>query len=97
MKYSQIKRAIASFIFAKKLFGIKSGNNFIKLLFSYDDNEIEKIVQKLFVILKDVVLLKNEQNLIAEKYRAAKFNSIFSAFEQKLNENIAKKKKSKEK
>ena len=97
MKYSQIKRAIATFIFAKKLFGIKSGNNFIKLLFSYNEIEIENIKKKLFNKLKDMVILKDQQNLIAEKYRAAKFNSIFSAFEQKLNENIAKKKKSKEK
>lgn len=96
MKYTQIKRAIGCFIFAKRIFCNKSGNNFIKLLFSYDDNEIEKIVQKLFVILKDVVLLKNEQNLIAEKYRSVKFNGIFSAFEKKLNEKIQMRNKLKE-
>ena len=96
MKYSQIKRAIASFLFAKKMFAIKSGNNFIKLLFSYDEKEIENIIKKLFNSLKDIVILKDHQNLIAEKYRAAKFNSIFSAFEKKLNEKIAQKNKSKE-
>ena len=88
MKYSQIKRAVACFLFAKKIFGIKSGNNFIKLLFSYDDNEMEKLVKKLFILLKDVVLLNQEQNLIAEKYRSSRFNTIFSAFEKKLNEKI---------
>ena len=96
MKYTQIKRAIGCFIFAKRIFCNKSGNNFIKLLFSYDDNEIDKIVQKLFVILKDVVLLGHEQNLIAEKYRAVKFNAIFSAFEKKLNEKIRMRNKLKE-
>ena len=88
MKYSQIKRAVACFLFAKKIFGIKSGNNIIKLLFSYDDNEMEKIVKKLFILLKDVVMLNQEQNLIAEKYRSSRFNSIFSVFEKKLNEKI---------
>ena len=77
--------------------GIKSGNNFIKLLFLYNEIEIENIKKKLFNKLKDMVILKDQQNLIAEKYRASKFNSIFSAFEQKLNENISKKNKSKEK
>ena len=96
MKFSQIKRAIASFLLAKKMFGIKSGNNFIKLLFSYDANEIENIILKLFNALKDIVLSKDQQNLISEKYRSAKFNSIFSAFEKKLNEKIAKRIISKE-
>ena len=96
MKYSQIKRAVGCFIFAKKMFGIKSGNNFIKLLFSYDESEMENIIIKLFSLLKDVVLSKEPLNLIAEKYRSTKFNSIFSAFENKLNEKIQKKNKSKE-
>lgn len=91
MKYSQIKRAIGCFIFAKNLFGIKTGNYFIKLLFSYEDKDIDIIVKKLFKLLKDVVLSKEEENLIAEKYRSAKFNSIFSSFEDKLNEKIKNK------
>ena len=96
MKYSQIKRAVGCFIFAKKMFGIKSGNNFIKFLFSFDESEMENIIVKLFSLLKDVVLSKEPLNLIAEKYRSTKFNSIFSAFENKLNEKIQKKNKSKE-
>ena len=92
MKYSQIKRAIYSFLFAKKICGIKSGNKFIKLLFSYDDNEAEKIVRKLFVILKDVALTKYALNLIAEKYKSYKFNAIFTVFERKLNDKMQKKK-----
>ena len=92
IKYTQIKRAIYSFLFAKKICGIKSGNKFIKLLFSYDDNEAEKIVRKLFVILKDVALTKYDLNLIAEKYKSYKFNAIFTVFERKLNDKMQKKK-----
>ena len=93
MKYSQIKRAIGCFIFAKQIFGKYSGNKFIKLIFSYDDDEINKIVKKLFVILKDVVMLKNEQNLIAEKYKSVKFNSIFSVIEKIINDRIQERNK----
>ena len=95
MKYSQIKRAIGCFIFAKQICGKHSGNKFIKLIFSYDDNEIDKIIKKLFIILKDVTSLKNE-NLIAKKYKSNKFNAIYSVFEKKLNDNIKKRNKLKE-
>ena len=96
MKYSQIKRAIGCFIFAKKIFSIDSRNKSIKLMFSYDDNEIDKIIQKLFVILKNVVLLNNEQNFIAAKYKSDKFNAIFSVIEKKIIDKIKKRNKLKE-
>ena len=97
MKYSQIKRAVASFILAKKVFQIKSGNNFIKLLFYYEEKEIDIITKKLLIVLRDIVVLKDKNNLIAEKYRSSKFNSIFSSFENQLEKKIGKMNKSKEK
>ena len=95
MKYSQIKRAIGCFILAKKLLGIKSGKYSIKLFFSYDENEMDKIVKNLFGLLKDIILFNTEQNLIAEKYRSIEFNSIFSNFEHKVKEKYKSKTKSK--
>ena len=92
LKYSQIKRAIGCFILSKKIFGIKSGNNFIKFLFSYDEKEMENIVKKILRLSKDIVLIKEQQNLIAEKYRSARFNSIFNVFENKIKEKMEKKK-----
>ena len=95
IKQSQIKRLIGSFIFAKKILLIKSGKYSIKLFFSYDENEIDKIVRNLFILLKDIILFNTEQNLIAEKYRSIEFNSIFSNFEHKVKEKYKSKTKSK--
>lgn len=90
MKYSQIKRAISSFILANRLFGNKVDINLFKLLFGCDEKDLNKIVNNLFIILKDAILSK-EQNLIAEKYKSYKFNSIFTVLENKIKDKIKKK------
>ena len=90
MKHSQIKRAIACFIFAKKLFGIRSGNNSIKLSFYYEQKEIQIIIRKLFFLLKDIVDFKDKYTIILEKYRSDKFNLFFSSFEKQMKEKFNK-------
>lgn len=87
MKYSQKERAIAACIFAKKFFGIKSGNYDIQFLFGYKENKIETLQTNLFRMLKNVAF-SEKQNLIAEKFRSLKYGSIFTALEQKLKERI---------
>ena len=90
MKHSQIKRAIACFIFAKKFFGIKSGNHSIKLFFYYEQKEIQIIIRKLFTLLNDMVKFKDNYKNITEKYKSDKFNSIFSSFAKAMSEKSSK-------
>ena len=92
MKFSQRKRAAASFIFAKKIFGINSGNFKIIYLFSVNENELKKIIKELFFILKDIIF-SNNQNLIADKFKSSHYGFIFSIFERKLKEKAEQKKK----
>ena len=53
---------------------------------------MENIVKKILRLSKDIVLIKEQQNLIAEKYRSARFNSIFNVFENKIKEKMEQKK-----
>ena len=87
MEYSQRKRAMAACIFAKKIFGINSGNYEIQFLFGYNEKEIKILQHKLFNMLKDVAF-SERNNLIAEKFRAEKYSSIFTVFELKLKDRI---------
>lgn len=91
MKYSQRKRAIGAFIFAKKAFGINSGKFIIRLFFSYNENEIKKLQRELFIVIKNVIF-SEKRNLIAEKFRSSKYGFIFTVFEKKLKEKVDKKK-----
>ena len=91
MKYSQKIRAIGAFLFAKKAYGINSGQYYIQFLFSYNESEIKNLQKELFIVIKNVVF-SEKQNLIAEKFRSSKYGFIFSVFEKKLKEKAKKKK-----
>ena len=91
LKYSQRKRAFASFLLAKKIFNIKSETEkySIQLLFSLCENEVKVLIKELSYILKKVVF-SEEKNLIAEKYKSSKYGFIVSIFENKLKERVEK-------
>ena len=95
MAYSQKKRAIAVFLLAKKLFGIKSGNYKILFFFDYIEDEILSIQSKIFTHLRNAVCTA-QQNLIVEKFRSQKYSSIFSVFEKKVMEKMKNKEAMKE-
>jgi hypothetical protein len=92
LKYSQKKRAIAAILFSKKIFGIKCGNYIIQFFFSYDENEMKVIQKEYYILLKSVVLCEN-RNLIAEKFRSSKYGFVFSLIEKKIKEKELKKEK----
>ena len=92
LKYSQKKRALAAILFSKKIFGIKGGNYIIQFFFSYDENEMKVIQKEYYILLKSVVLCEN-RNLIAEKFRSSKYGFVFSIIEKKIKEKELKKEK----
>ena len=55
LKYSQRKRAIASFILAKKIFNIKLENYYIQFNYSLNKNELKVLLKELSNILKKVI------------------------------------------
>ena len=91
LKYSQRKRAFASFLLAKKIFNIGSEieKYYIQFLFSLSENEVKVLIKELSYILKKVVF-SEERNLIAEKFKSSKYGFIVSIFENKLKERVEK-------
>ena len=92
LKYSQKKRALAVILFSKKVFGIKNGNYVIQFFFSYDENEMKVIQKEYYLLLRNVVLCEN-RNLIAEKFRSSKYGFVFSLLEKKIKEKELSKEK----
>ena len=89
LKYSQRKRAIASFILAKKIFNIKLENYYIQFNYSLNKNELKVLLKELSNILKKVIY-SEEKNLIAEKFKSPKYGCIVSIFQGKLMEKVEK-------
>jgi hypothetical protein len=89
LKYSQRKRAIASFILAKKILNIKLENYYIQFNYSLNKNEIKVLLKELSNILKKVIY-SEERNLIAEKFKSPKYGCIVSVFQSKLMEKVEK-------
>ena len=89
LKYSQRKRAIASFIIANKIFNIRPQNYTIQLFFSLNENDVKVLLKELTNILKKVIY-SEEKNLIAEKFKTPKYGCIVSIFENKFKERVEK-------
>lgn len=90
MKYTQRKRAIAAFLISKKFFKIRGTNYKIQFLFGYGENET-RTVQKKMVNLMINVVISSKTNLIAEKFRTSKYGTVYTFFEQKVNEELEEK------
>ena len=87
LKYPQRKRAIAAFMISKRFYGISSPFYDIQYLFGYGESET-KIKKKKMLKFIVGIISSQKKNLISEKFKCEKYGSVFTAFEQKINEQL---------
>ena len=96
LEYSQIKRALASLLIAKKILQIKKSWNILRMYYDYDENEIKNVQKKLIILLNKVMKSKNN-NAIFEKFQSLRYKSISSFLDNLINKSQKKERKNENK